>query len=81
MNPQGETTMNGDAWRYAPKLNDPQAAAELLQAALSALATIRFARTKVNPDEFGTVPDWPKVERDLTAALAAVGHPAGEARG
>lgn len=73
--------MNGDAWRYAPNLNDPQAAAELLQAALSALATIRFARTKVNPDEFGTVPDWRKVERDLAAALAAVGHPAGEARG
>ena len=24
--------MSGDAWRYAPNLNDPQAAAELLHA-------------------------------------------------
>ena len=70
--------MSGDAWRYAPKLSDPKAAAELLQAALSALATIRFARTKVNPNEFATVPDWRKVEFDLKAAMAAVGHPAGE---
>lgn len=71
--------MTGDAWRYAPNLTDPKAAAELLQAALSAWATIRFARTKVNPEEFASVPDWKKVERDLKAALAAVGHPSGEA--
>jgi hypothetical protein len=70
--------MSGDAWRYAPNLSEPKAAGELLQAALQALATIRFARTKVNPDEFGTVPDWGKVERDLAAAMAAVGHPAGD---
>ena len=70
--------MSGDAWRYAPKLSDPKAAAELLQAALPALATIHFARTKVNPDEFATVPDWRKVEFNLKAAMAAVGHPAGD---
>jgi hypothetical protein len=31
----------------------------------------------VNPEEFGTVPDWAAVQRELTAALKAAGHPAG----
>jgi len=37
-----------------------------------------FAQTKVNPDEFGTVPDWNTVRRELHAALKAAGHPAGD---
>jgi hypothetical protein len=67
-----------DAWRYATNLNDPEAAKRLLQAALTAHATIVFAQTKVNPEEFGTAPDWAAVVRELRAALAAAGHPAGE---
>lgn len=67
-----------DAWRYAPNLSDPEAAKKLLQAALTAHATIVFAQTKVNPDEFGTVPDWGTVRRELREALKAAGHPAGD---
>ena len=66
-----------DAWRYASNLNDPEAVRRLLQAALTAHATIVFAQANVNPEEFGTVPDWNAVRRQLHAALAAVGHPAG----
>ena len=69
----------GDAWRYADNLNDPEAVKALLQAALLAHATINFAMTKVNPDEFGTVPDWRRVQGELRRALAAAGHPAGGA--
>jgi hypothetical protein len=67
-----------DAWRYAKNLNDPEAAKRLLQAALTAHATIVFAQRNVNPEEFGTVPDWNAVRRELHAALAAAGHPAGD---
>lgn len=67
-----------DAWRYAPNFNDTEAAKKLLQAVLTAHATIQFAQTKVNPDEFGTVPDWNAVRRELHAALKAAGHPAGD---
>lgn len=67
-----------DAWRYCDNLSDPSEAVQLLvQAALTAHATIHFAQTKVNPDEFATVPNWADVQRQLTAALKAVGHPAG----
>lgn len=45
---------------------------------LTAHATIMFAQTKVNPDEFATVPDWNAVRRELHEALKAAGHPAGE---
>lgn len=70
-----------DAWRYADpeKLADPATAHKLLQAVLTAHATIRFAQTQVNPDQFGTVPDWFAVQRELHAALKAAGHPAGGA--
>ena len=67
-----------DAWRYAPDLTDPEAAKKLLQAALTAHATIVFAQTQVNPEQFGTVPDWNAVRRELREALKAAGHPAGE---
>lgn len=67
-----------DAWRYADNLNDPEAAKKPLQAVLTAHATITFAQTKVNPEEFGTVPDWNAVQRELHDALQAAGHPAGQ---
>jgi hypothetical protein len=67
-----------DAWKYCDNLNDPEAVKVLVQAALTAHATIVFARTRVNPGEFGTVLDWASVQRQLKAALKAVGHPAGE---
>lgn len=66
-----------DAWRYAPNYTDPEAAKKLLQAVMTAHATIVFAQTKINPDEFGTVPDWDTVRRELHEALKAAGHPAG----
>lgn len=68
----------GDAWRYAENLNDPAAVRALLQAALTAHATITFARKNCSGAEFETVPDWPRVQADLRAALKAVGHPAGD---
>jgi len=67
-----------DAWRYAPNYTDPEAAKRLLQAALTAHATIVFAQTQCGPDQFGTVPDWNAVRRELQAALKAAGHPAGD---
>ena len=67
-----------DAWRYCENLNDPEAVKKLVQAALTARATIEFARTQVNPEQFGTVPDWGAVFRELTDALKAAGHPAGQ---
>lgn len=53
-----------DAWRYAENLSDPEAVKKLVQAAVTANATIQFAHTKVNPEEFGTVPDWGAVQRE-----------------
>ena len=67
-----------DAWRYCDNLNDPEAIKALVQAAITAQATIHFARTQVNPEEFGTVPDWGAVQRELLSALKAIGHPAGK---
>ena len=32
----------------------------------------------MNPEEFGTVPDWGAVQRELLSALKAIGHPAGK---
>ena len=66
-----------DAWRYCDNLSDPEAIKVLVQAALGAHGTIKFARTQVNPEQFGTVPDWGAVLRELTDALKAAGHPAG----
>ena len=67
-----------DAWRYCENLGDPEAIKALVQAAITAQATIHFARTQVNPEEFGTVPDWGAVQRELLNALKAIGHPAGK---
>lgn len=67
----------GDAWRYCDRLNDPEAVKALVQAALTAHATLHFARTQCNPEEFATAPDWAAVQRELAQALRAVGHPAG----
>ena len=67
-----------NAWRYCDNLSDPSEAVKLLvQAALTAHTTIHLAQTQLNADEFATVPDWPEVQRQLTAALKAAGHPAG----
>jgi hypothetical protein len=68
----------GDAWRYASNLNDPAAVRALLQAALTALGTITFARKNCAGEQFETVPDWPRVQAELRAALKAAGHPAGD---
>jgi hypothetical protein len=67
-----------DAWRYAPNLTDPDTAKRLLQAVLTAHATIVFAQPQVTPGAFGTVPDWNTVRRELHDALKAAGHPAGD---
>jgi hypothetical protein len=67
-----------DAWRYCENLTDPEAVKLLVQAALSAHGTIHFAITQVNPEEFGTVPDWATTQRRLKDALKAIGHPAGD---
>ena len=71
-----------DAWRYADpnKLVDPEVVKSLLQAVLTAHATIAFAQRDVNPEDFATVPDWDAVRKELHSALAAVGHPAGAGR-
>ncbi|WP_042428889.1 hypothetical protein [Comamonas granuli] len=70
----------GDAWRYCTRLTDPDAAKALAQAAVTASATIHFAFTKANPEDFATAPDWLAVQRELLHALYAAGHPAGRAR-
>lgn len=70
----------GDAWRYAPNLNDPEAARALLQAVLTAHATIAFAKANCEGEQFATVPDWSAVQAELRAALRLAGHPAGEAK-
>ena len=67
-----------DAWRYCDNLNDPEAVKKLVQAVMTAHATIVHAQTKVNPEEFATALDWNAVRRELQAALHAVGHPAGQ---
>ena len=67
-----------DAWRYCDNLNDPEAVKKLVQAVMTAHATIVHAQTKVNPEDFATARDWNAVRRELQAALHAVGHPAGQ---
>ena len=66
-----------EAWSYCDNLGDPEAIKKLVQAAITAQATIHFARTQVNPEQFGTVPDWATAQRELLGALKAIGHPAG----
>lgn len=67
-----------DAWRYADNPIAPDVVNKLLQAVLTAHATIVFAQTQVNPEQFGTVPDWKTVRLQLHEALHAAGHPAGD---
>ena len=67
-----------DAWRYATHLDDPKVSKQLLQATLSAYHTVKFAREKANPSDFGTETGWAALETELRKALAAAGHPAGE---
>ena len=67
-----------DAWRYCENLGDPEAIKALVQAAITAQATIHFARTQVDSENFASVPDWAAVQRELLAALKAIGHPAGK---
>ena len=67
-----------DAWRYCENLNDPEAVKKLVQAVMTAHATIIHAQTKVNPGDYATALDWDAVRRELHGALHAVGHPAGQ---
>lgn len=67
-----------DPASYAGNLADPEAVRVLLRAALHAFLTLRHGRLTVNPEEIGTHLDLKRIERELHAALAAVGHPAGE---
>jgi hypothetical protein len=67
-----------DAWRYCENIEDPEAVKKLVQAVVTAQATIHFAKTQVDPENFGTVPDWAAVQRELLGALKAIGHPAGK---
>jgi hypothetical protein len=69
----------GDAYRYADpaKLADTGTMRALIQAAITAHATIDYALRKVNPEDFATHPDWRTVQAELSRALAAAGHPAG----
>ncbi|MFO1331878.1 MAG: hypothetical protein U1E95_05340 [Rubrivivax sp.] len=65
-----------DPASYATNLADPAAVRELVRAAVSALRTLEYGRRNVNPEEVGTHLDLAKIERDLRAALAKLGHPA-----
>ncbi len=69
----------GDAWRYCDNLDNPEAIRQLVQAVLTAHATIAQAQASVNPEDFASVPDWDAVRSELQRALQAVGHPAGQA--
>ena len=69
----------GDAWRYCDNLDNPEAIRQLVQAVLTAHATIAQAQASVNPEDFASVPDWDAVRGELHRALQAVGHPAGQA--
>jgi hypothetical protein len=73
------TETNGpldDPASWAANLDDPAAVRELVRAALSALRTLEYGRRNVNPEEIGTHLDLAKIERELRAALAKLGHPA-----
>ena len=67
-----------DAWRYCENLTDPEAVKKLVQAVLTAHATIKHGQATVNPEEFATALDWNAVRRELHSALKAIGHPAGD---
>jgi len=66
------TAPAASTWRHVPVA----AVGLLLTAAVNALRTLEHGRRFVNPEEIGTHLDLAKIERDLRAALAAVGHPA-----
>ena len=68
----------GDAWRYCDNLDSPEAVKQLVQAVLTAHATIEHARRYVSPEDFASAPDWAGVQDELRDALRAVGHPAGQ---
>ncbi|MBN8508537.1 MAG: hypothetical protein J0L57_07995 [Burkholderiales bacterium] len=57
-------------------IGDAEAVRELVRAAVSAMRTLEYGRRFVNPEEIGTHLDLPKIERELRAALAKLGHPA-----
>lgn len=73
------TQPTGDAWRYCSNLGSPDAARELVQAVLTASATIDFAYRQAGVENFATAPDWLAVQRGLLRALHVAGHPAGRA--
>ncbi len=66
----------GDPASWAPNIGDRAAVGQLLAAAVAALRTLEHGRRFVNPEEIGTHLDLLRIEHDLRAALAAVGHPA-----
>lgn len=69
----------GDPASWATNIGDADAVRELVRAAVSALHTLEYGRRFVNPEEIGTHLDLAKIERELRAALARVGHPAATA--
>ena len=72
-----ERTLNGpidDPASWATNIGDADAVRELVRAAASALLTLEYGRRFVNPEEVGTHLDLAKIERELRAALARVGH-------
>lgn len=68
-----------DPASFATNLDDSGAVRELVRAAVSALRTLEYGRRFVNPEEIGTHLDLAKIERELRAALAKLGHPAATA--
>lgn len=65
-----------DPASWASNIADQEAVRELVRAAVSALRTLEYGRRFVNPEEIGTHLDLAKIERELRAALAMLGHPA-----
>jgi len=65
-----------DPASWASNIADADAVRELVRAAVSALRTLEYGRRYVNPEEIGTHLDLPKIEGELRAALAKLGHPA-----
>lgn len=65
-----------DAWRYCENIEDPEAVKKLVQAVLTAHATIKHGQETTNPEDFAGL-DWDAVRQELHDALQAIGHPAG----
>lgn len=71
------TQTTGNAWVYCENFADPEAQKQVIQAALTAFISINYAQRYVNSEDWATSIDWATIQRQLCAALVAVGHPAG----